>query len=123
MNRVAGFTLLEVMIALAVVAIALGAIIDATGGNARNQNHLRDKTFAHWVATDAITELQVRGDFSALGLRSGSREMAGKEWYWHIELEKTPDERVNLATARVRLDSDGEVVATVSGYLALRGRP
>lgn len=77
-----GFTLLEVMVALAVVALALGAIIESTGQGARNAAYLRDRTIAHWVATDVITEMQVAKDFAALGLRNGSRDMAGQTWEW-----------------------------------------
>ena len=63
--RVAGFTLLEVMVALTIVAIALSAMIAAAGKNSADVAYLRDKTFAHWVALNQISEMQARQKYPA----------------------------------------------------------
>lgn len=62
-----GFTLLEVLVALAILAIALGALIKAGSTNTANAVYLRDKTFAHWVALNTITEMQVRDGGEKIG--------------------------------------------------------
>lgn len=118
-----GFTLLEVMVALAVVAIALSAIINTAGGNARNAIYLRDRTFAHWVAVDILTEYQVLGEWPADGSGNGSEEMAEQEWLWDMRVEQTPDAYVKQVTVSVRHAESDQSLASVSGYLGRPGGP
>ncbi|HFE38792.1 MAG TPA: type II secretion system protein GspI [Gammaproteobacteria bacterium] len=85
-----GFTLLEVLIALGVLAIALGAIIQAIGSATANTTYLRDKTFAHWVAMNQVAELQASQAFPPIGTEKGSEVMANHEWFWQREVNETP---------------------------------
>ncbi|HEX2238999.1 MAG TPA: type II secretion system minor pseudopilin GspI, partial [Gammaproteobacteria bacterium] len=62
MKTVRGFTLLEVLVALAVIAIALASIIKVVGTGAANAGYLRDKTFAHWVAANRLVQMQIRNN-------------------------------------------------------------
>jgi general secretion pathway protein I len=77
-----GFTLIEVLIALAVIAISLGAVLSTSGSQARQATYLKQKTIAHWVAMNEITKLQVEKTFPDLGDEKGSTEMANHEWFW-----------------------------------------
>ena len=77
-----GFTLIEILVALAVIAISLGAIISTSGSHARSATYLKQKTIAHWVAMNEITKLQIENDFPGIGDKQGSTEMANKEWFW-----------------------------------------
>ena len=54
-----GFTLVEVLVALAVVAVVLGAVIQTTAIQSDNLGHLRNRSFAQWVAANRIHELRV----------------------------------------------------------------
>lgn len=84
--RNAGFTLLEVLVALAVLALALAAGIKAAGSNIDNAAYLRDRTLAHWVAMNKLTEMQVFNKFPATGTTErGSLLWAGSEWYWSVQ--------------------------------------
>ncbi|MCF6298981.1 MAG: type II secretion system minor pseudopilin GspI [Thiomicrorhabdus sp.] len=85
-----GFTLLEVLIALGVLAIALGAITQTIGNATSNAGYLRDKTFAHWVGMNQVAELQASQNFPSLGIETGSEVMANHEWYWRREVNETP---------------------------------
>ena len=58
-SRVAGFTLLEVLIALAVLALSMGAAIKAASDYTNNQAYLRDRTIAMWVARNVLVRLMV----------------------------------------------------------------
>lgn len=87
-----GFTLLEVMVALAVLAIALGAIIKAAGTSAGDIGYLRDRTLASWVALNHINMLRLAREWPDEGTRNGIVEMAGREWRWELQVSNTSDE-------------------------------
>lgn len=77
-----GFTLIEILVSLAVIAISLGAILSTSGSQAQQAAYLKQKTIAHWVAMNEITKLQVTNTFPDLGDEKGSTEMANHEWFW-----------------------------------------
>ena len=113
-----GFTLLEVMVALAVIAIGLGAVITEASRNLSNASLLEDKTLAHWVATNKVVEMQVANEWPGAGEQKGDVEMAGREWYWTIKVIDTLDERVKRMDVEVRTDSGSEKpTAKVISYL------
>ena len=74
-----GFTLIEVLIALAVLAIALSAVIKGVSANANNAAHLRDRMLAHWVAMNKVTELQTNTTLPTPGVTTGTMLMAEHE--------------------------------------------
>jgi general secretion pathway protein I len=111
-----GFTLLEVLVALAVVAIALAAAVKAAGENAVNTAYLRDKTLAHWVAMNKVAELQLAATWPAPGVSHGQVSLARREWRWQAEVENTDDPSVR----RLRVGagtSSGPVLDRVVAYL------
>ncbi|HEX3140845.1 MAG TPA: type II secretion system minor pseudopilin GspI, partial [Rhizobacter sp.] len=60
MTRLArGFTLIEVMVALAIVAVTLGAGIKAAGALADNAQRITEVTSAQWCADNELTELRL----------------------------------------------------------------
>ncbi len=116
--RARGFTLLEVMVALAVIAFGLGAVITEASRNISNASLLQDKTLAHWVATNKVIEKQVANAWPSAGEEKGDVEMAGREWFWTVKVIDTLDERVKRMDVEVRTDADSErPVAKVISYL------
>ncbi len=116
-SRSRGFTLMEVMVALAILAIALAAIIKSTAENITNTAYLRDKTLAHWIAMNKLTELQVM-DVWQTGRADGKTDFAERTWGWRTEIKDTP----NGTVRRVEVDvfHEGEKnhpLATISGFL------
>jgi general secretion pathway protein I len=116
-----GFTLLEVLVALAVVALALSAAVTAAGQNVRNVALLRDRTLAHWVAMDRIAELQLSGDWAGPGKREGDTVLAGHEWHWSLAISTTDDSDVQRLDVEVRRSRDDERV--IDSMIAYLGRP
>ncbi len=120
-KRLRGFTLLEVMVALAVIAIGLGAVITEASRNISNATLLEAKTLGHWVATNKIVEVQVSADWPSAGEEKGDLEMAGRDWYWRTIVIDTPDDRVKRLDVEVRTDSGSErPIVKVISYL---GKP
>ncbi len=89
--RRAGFTLVEVLVALAIVSIALLAALRAAGQGTTSVGELRSHLLAGWVAENLLAEHRARGDWLALGIRRGSARQAGIEFAWREEVSATPN--------------------------------
>jgi general secretion pathway protein I len=114
-----GFTLLEVLVALTILAIALASVITMASNQALNTTHLRDKTLAHWVAMNKIAELQLTAEWPAEGKNQGNEEMGLREWYWVTTVSETPDERVRQVKIAVYHDKQEEhPVTTLISFLS-----
>ena len=87
-----GFTLVEVMVALAIVALALPALMFALQQQVDATGYLRDKSMAHAVAANKLSEVRIlavaRGDLLK-GLESGITTMGKRDWYWWMESKLT----------------------------------
>jgi general secretion pathway protein I len=108
-SSVRGFTLLEVMVALAVIAFALAAGVSAVSGNTRNAAGLQDRTYAHWVAMNKMAELHISDQWPAVKTTRGSELMARHEWFWSIKVSNTPNALIRRVDVRVRSDEDDEL--------------
>ena len=75
-----GFTLIEVMVALAILAIALAASVRAVGQQARAYEILRDGTYARWVGANLIAQTRINEQFPLQGARDDQSRMAGRIW-------------------------------------------
>ncbi len=100
-HNIKGFTLLEVIVALAVLAIALAALVKAGSQNAENAGYLRDKTLAHWVALNLLTEIQLGQRLLEGDQQEGQMKMAEREWFWVIKVFNTPEKQLRRLEIRV----------------------
>ncbi|MGH8397288.1 MAG: type II secretion system minor pseudopilin GspI [Gammaproteobacteria bacterium] len=116
-----GFTLIEVLIALAVLAIGMIAVISTAGTSTRQAAELRDDTFAHWVAMNELTTLRLAPAWPAVGTQKGDAEMAGQKWHWQANVSNTSDPdllRVDIDVSSAL--TPGTVVNGLTGFI---GRP
>lgn len=95
-NKQRGLTLIEVLIALAIVSIAMTAVIKATSQNIRATNHLQNKTMAMWVAKLIINEarVEVLRFPSPQNKMEQSTHLLGRTWFWRAEKKETPNPRI-----------------------------
>ncbi len=117
-----GFTLLEVLVALAILALALSAAIRAAGSYAGNQAYLQERTLAHWVARNALTELQLEPRWPGIGRRSGDARMAGQQFEWRADIAQSPDEDLRRVEVSVWMgaDTEREPLAGLIGFVERR---
>ena len=90
--RARGFTLVEVMVALAIVAVALPAVLMSLYQQVDDTAYLRDKTLAHMVAENRLAEIRLVIGATrnlAVGKDSGLASMADRDWYWWVETKAT----------------------------------
>ena len=88
-NSQAGFTLVEVLVALSIVAIALMAALRVAGQGALNAGDLRSRMLAGWVAENRLAEHRARGDWVSLGIQNGTQRLGGVEFAWREEVVAT----------------------------------
>jgi len=119
-----------VLVALVVVALSLGAIIQATGDYTANQAYLRDRTFAEWVAHNQLAMALMSSDWPDTGRTKGEVELpsAGadtraREWRWVMQVSTTPEEelrRLDIEIYPLDASEDEAPLATLSGF---KGKP
>ncbi|MEK7361199.1 MAG: type II secretion system minor pseudopilin GspI [Pseudomonadota bacterium] len=89
--RRTGFTLVEVLVALAIVAIAPRAALRAAGQGTNNVGELRSRLLAGWVAENLLAEHRARGNWLPLGIQRGTAREGGLEFAWRNEVIATPN--------------------------------
>ena len=102
----AGFTLIEVMVALTIIAISLGALLSTSGAQANSVGYLKQKTLAHWVAVNELTQILISKEFPDLGDKKGSTSMANHDWYWIRTTKKTEDKDALEVTFTLYADKE-----------------
>ena len=111
-----GFTLIEVMIALVVVALAMLALTRLAGIEIQTTDSLRERTLAGWIAANAITETKLASPYPPTGVRDARGRFANLDWRWRIDVKATPDERVRRIDVSVFLGESKEPSASLSGF-------
>jgi general secretion pathway protein I len=113
-----GFTLLESLVALAILAIALAAVLRATGAATSHVDALRLRLLADWVAQNRITLHAGRGDWLPAGSQQGIDEQAGLKFIWHEEIRSTPNPAFRRIEVSVASAEDPQhALRHLSGYL------
>jgi len=126
MSRIArGFTLIEVLVALVIVAVGMSALMGALTSSARTVLYMQDKTFAEWVALNQIAtlrlSLQAPGQIPAAGNTTGDIDFASRTWHWRQEVVASQVPGIMLINLKVRpkdnkaADDDTGWYVTVTG--------
>ena len=117
-----GFTLLEVLVALAVFAVAAIALMRVSESQLQLSARLEDKTFAHWVALNMVSEIQANQDWPDLVEQTGKVSMAGRDWKIIVKTLATPMNRVRrieviVGVAPQDFTQNMEAITVLSGFI------
>jgi len=120
LKKSAGFSLIEVMVALLIVAISLGGVTYTVGNIARNETVIGEKTFARWVAMNQIAKAQIERAWPSIGTSNGDETLAGVEWKWEQKALNTADENVRKIEVSVwsTASEQENPSVTLTGFLA-----
>lgn len=116
-----GFTLVEVLAAVAVLAIAMAAILSGMARYADAAQHIRQRTLAMWVAQNRLSDLAAAPTWPGEGRSNGRVAMAGQTWRWDVEVQTTPDERLRRIDVEVRLDAADGSLARLTTFMRTSG--
>lgn len=128
-RRADGFTLIEVLIALAVVAIALVAFVSAGAQNADYATYIHQRTIAQMIARNQLARYQIGANWPNTGKREGDVTMAGSQWHWQATITRTADANVRRADVRVYSvnpdthQADKNSITLLSGFLTQHAKP
>jgi general secretion pathway protein I len=112
---------MEILVALLIVSVALGATIKAATEQTASLAYLRDKTVAHWVAMNRVVELQTPRQGGGTLRKNGSEQQMGREWYWRVKLTDTQVRDIQRLDVEVRLEpTDENPVVSRTAYVRRR---
>lgn len=114
-----GFTLIEVMLALAVFSIAGIALLSTASNNARNIGYLESKMFANWVASNQLVAASLDKKWPPKNNVKGQATLAGRDWFWQQKVLKTADDDMHAIVMEVRLREDDELaISSLTTYIS-----
>ncbi|TEW53942.1 type II secretion system protein GspI [Psychromonas sp. RZ22] len=119
-KRKRGMTLLEVMLALVILASAGLAVMQAASQALNNQSYLQQKTFAMWIASNRLAELKLQKRWPSSSWSSAEVEFAGAKWYWRYQSVATGDPNFVALDVEVSDKKDGRALGHIRTYI---GRP
>ncbi len=116
-----GFTLIEVLLALVILAISLTALLKSSVDNISNTHRLQEKMISHWVAMQGVTMVQL-GLIAITPARDLTERtlMLGQSWYWRVHVSPTALRNLEKITIKVSKNQAGPFI---NPLIAFRYQP
>lgn len=119
LNISKGFTLLEVLIAMAIFGSAIVFLLKSMNEQEFAHANISIKTIAHWVAVNKMNETRTEKDWPSIGTTRGEQMMRNQKWYWLQTVSKTSEKELRQIEIEVRYEEEDENPATrFVGFMA-----
>ena len=111
-----GFTLIEVMVALTIVALSLTAVTASLSQMIDAAESMRNRTYASWIAQNRIAELRLAATTPDVGASNGEVQYANADWSWRAVVSETGVDDLYRIDVAVSLAGYDDVIRTVTGF-------
>jgi general secretion pathway protein I len=116
-ERSRGFTLLEVLVALLVLALALLALSRTAANQVDAFGAMRERAIAGWLAADVLAQTKLATPFPAAGTNDGRRRFGGRDWRYEVVVQGTPVASIRRIDVHVYAPDDSKApIATLTGF-------
>ena len=122
-RRSRGFTLIEVMVALVIAALALVAVMASISQMIDAGTAMRDRTYAVWIAQNKITEMRLANVEPEVSETTGEVEFAGLEWSWTANVSETGVDFLYRVDVDVSFAGQDDIIRSVTGFIGEPGVP
>jgi general secretion pathway protein I len=112
-----GFTLVEVMVALAIIALSLTAVAAKMGRMIDTSNAMRERTYASWIAQNKIAEMRLANVIPEVTATSGEVEYANQTWRWRAVVSESGIENLYRVDVEISDASGDAVIRKVTGFI------
>ena len=116
-RRSGGFTLLEVMVALAIVALSLTAVAASMNQMIGSATTMQERTYASWIAQNRIAEMRLANVMPEVSTTSGEVEFGNTRWVWRAVVSETGIANFRRIDVSVSNEDDDYVIRTVTGFI------
>ena len=118
--RAHGFTLIEVLVALAIVTVGMAALLGTLNSAAGTTGYLQEKTLAEWIALNQVARVRLQTQPPSKGDSDGEIDYAGRKWKWSQKVDVMPIPGVLSIDVKVR-PSDVTASADNAWYADVTG--
>ncbi len=116
-ERTAGFTLVEVMVALAIAGLSLAAVAASISQMVDAGAAMQERTYASWIAQNKITELRLANVVPEVSQTNGELRYAALEWAWRATISETGVENLFRVEVAVSYAGSDDIIRTVTGFI------
>lgn len=116
-GRVAGFSLLEVVIAIGLIGLTAAAFLSVQGDSARNLAALEKRTLADILAENRMVELAL-GAVPPIGISQGTERLGGILWRYEVRVAETVDPALRELRVDIRAGNEDQVLASLTAFRA-----
>lgn len=111
-----GFSLIELLVALAVFALVVVGLLNLSGESVRTAVHVEEQVLAGIVAANVAAEAQLLEPAQLAAPQEGSEELGGRRWSWRRSATVTGGDGLLRVDVEVLRPGDGGVAATASVF-------
>jgi general secretion pathway protein I len=112
-----GFTLIEVLVALAIIAISVGAAMRASSAAVAGSGDVRDRMMARWVGRNELARLQTSQSLPAPGKLAGETTQGNVGFSWEALVESTPNPNFRKVQIAVKRQDGTRSLVSVQGFV------